>query len=584
MNIFTEQKAFELATPSSYQKGEEYFDDGCVEKIWKEGDSYKAQVRGTHLYVVTFHIEENQLKAICTCPYNFEGICKHAVAGTFAFAENKDFQDVATAQKTDTQDKQAIDLVTSASEGQLRTFLQKLLQKDIDLIKDFSIFLQGPKETPTTVREYKEKIQHVLDQLDMHEVLQTWYSEGDDYYDYHPEYAPEVGPSLEEVTQPFLEEAEKYLDSDNCAESMKIYQALFETFDEKQQTLHGEDADLEDWFTDEMRKALNGFGKSLAVAKIISVKRDGIKYLCTLFERREEWRPDIVSIIKQAITTLSDAQTALATLSKSQSTTGLSLDESSLYAFLHYTHENFDLFEKICLRQMKTNPQLTVDLLQQYKKLGRKVDIISVAEEILPHLERKPEYSEFTFPSQPSDYQGTEKEIRIILKQTYCPQRDYGKVVENLQRLFILTESLSDYKEVAKVYKSKMEKEAFIGQLKELLSNKYNIKPLFKLLQYEKKGQDILDLVAKFPESDCFLQMIASVQDEFPEECFLHYKNKIKGLLKEANVKYYPQVAYHLKGMKEIGRMERFLEFVSWIKETYKPRRRLMEELRNANL
>ena len=157
-------------------------------------------------------------------------------------------------------------------------------------------------------------------------------------------------------------------------------------------------------------------------------------------------------------------------------------------------------------------------------------------------------------------------------------------MVENLQRLFILTESLSDYKEVAKVYKSKMEKEAFIGQLKELLSNKYNIKPLFKLLQYEKKGQDILDLVAKFPESDCFPQMIASVQDEFPEECFLHYKNKIKGLLKEANVKYYPQVAYHLKGMKEIGRMERFLEFVSWIKETYKPRRRLMEELRNANL
>ncbi|MDP4011808.1 MAG: hypothetical protein Q8P72_06315 [Candidatus Roizmanbacteria bacterium] len=580
MNIFTEQKAFELASPSSYQKGKEYFDDGCVEKIWKENNTYKANVRGTHLYTVTFRIEENQFEAICTCPYNFEGICKHAVAAIFAFAQHREFQNITIQQRANNGDEEILKIVASATEGQLRTFLQKLLQKDIDLIKDFSIFLQGPKETPTTVKEYKEKIRHALDQLDMREVLQAWYAEeDDDYYDYHPEYAPETGPSLEEVTQPFLIEAETYLENDNVAECIKIYQAMFEALDEKQQTLHGEETELENWFAEEMQNALDGYAKSLETTQDTSIKTMGITYLCGLFEKQKEWQAQIGTVVKQVVVVSSEAESALATLSQSKHNTKLSIDESSLYAHLHFTHEDFELFENICLNHIKESPHLVVKLLRHYQTQGRKTDIISVAENFFSQSNTSSSSNEFIYPPQSYHIQDIEKEIRTILKQAYDPQKDYRNIVENLQRLFILTKSLSDYKEVAKVYKSKTEKEAFIDRLKELFSNQYDTMPLFKLLQYEKKGQDILDLIAKFPESDCFPQMIVSVQDEFPEECFLHYENKIKGLLKEANVKYYPQVAYHLKRMKNIGQVKKFDAFVSWIKGTYKQRRRLMAEL-----
>jgi uncharacterized Zn finger protein len=583
MWIFSEQKALELATFSSFQKGKEYFEDGCVEKLWSEGDLYKAKVCGTHAYTVTFQREDDRLKATCTCPYAYEGICKHAVAAIFAFAKSNDFENIAPLQKGD-KEEEAKKLIDSAIEEQLRTFIQCQLKKSPSLIEDFRIFLQGPKATGTTLAEYKERIRHELDQLDMDDLLNQWYAEDDDYYDYQSEYTPDFGPALTDVTKSFFDQAEKYLSSRNIEECYKLYQALFEALDEKQQTLSGDEAEVSDLFVEEMEKALRGYGKSMASVKDDHLKHIGITYLCSLFEESHSWQPHVVSALKQGVVSSFDAQVALGVLSKSDELQGFSVHESSLYTLLHHVNNNFMSFEQICLNHARDNPQLAVDLLKHYKKQGERQKIISVGEKILPHLEEKSANDEISYYSRSSDHRDIEKEIRLILKETYDLQTNYRQMIENLERLFIITCSLADYKEAAKTYKTQTEKEEFIIRLKEILNDQYTVKTLFKVLLSEGKKADILILIEKFPEADCFPQMVSSVHDIFPKECFKHYEKKIKELLIEAKTDLYPQVAYHLKQMKKISMDKEFDEFITWIKTTYWRRRRLLEELEKERL
>jgi len=62
----------------------DYYERGAVKKVWIEGCQYKAQVYGTELYTITVWEDEEEIKASCTCPYDWGGICKHSVAAMLA--------------------------------------------------------------------------------------------------------------------------------------------------------------------------------------------------------------------------------------------------------------------------------------------------------------------------------------------------------------------------------------------------------------------------------------------------------------------------------------------------------------------
>src|SRR3989344_7597713 len=91
-NLFSDELAFQISRFSSYDKGKEYFEDDCIEKIWQEGNAYKAIVKGAHKYNVSLKCDdEGEFEYICSCPYELDGACKHVVATIFAFASDKEF-------------------------------------------------------------------------------------------------------------------------------------------------------------------------------------------------------------------------------------------------------------------------------------------------------------------------------------------------------------------------------------------------------------------------------------------------------------------------------------------------------------
>jgi uncharacterized Zn finger protein len=77
-----------LAGARSFERGLDYLEAGCVERLALEGEALLATVQGAQPYRVELRAGEDVLEHSCTCPYGREGaFCKHCVAAGLALLE-----------------------------------------------------------------------------------------------------------------------------------------------------------------------------------------------------------------------------------------------------------------------------------------------------------------------------------------------------------------------------------------------------------------------------------------------------------------------------------------------------------------
>lgn len=576
LNIhFSDQLAFSVARPSSYKKGKEYFAEGRVKKIWREGNEYKAAVKGNHLYRVSLKFAGEELVYNCSCPFELDGACKHVAAAILAFAADEKFSSVE--KETEKSEAELKKLLAKISAVQQKNFLERILQKEPRLVEDLKIFLRGRRQTPVTITDYRNRFKDRLDELDTRELMEMWYLEGEDYYD--GGYRDFYTQPLDEVVDEFIEPAEKYIENQNHAEALKIFQAAFGALLEKQQSLKGDAVDLSDWFGQEMDRVIESHAKILAQIKDKELKKIGIGFLASVFEQPSIYvdKRQLLDCFKQIIAARDEAVFALGCL-KSRAKSSLSVEESSLLAWLFSAAGDWLAFEALCLKNLKVNPGLTPDLLRFYQKNNRKDKILETAESVLTRLMRKND-DHFFFAGE-FDSREIEISIRRLLKEVYSAKEDYRAAVANLQRLFLTTGLLADYKELIRIYRQPAEKENFWQTIKKHFNDESKAEKAFKVFEFENQKREILELLTKYPQAECFPEMIKSVRRDFPGECFSAYKRKIENLLSETDVKKYAAAARHLRAMAGIGLNREFADFVSWIKTAYCRRRRLLEELR----
>lgn len=73
----------QYANPKSFKRGEDYYQQGAVESLTQRGKLLLATVAGNEIepYHVSVQFEGDKItSANCTCPYSFDGWCKHIVA------------------------------------------------------------------------------------------------------------------------------------------------------------------------------------------------------------------------------------------------------------------------------------------------------------------------------------------------------------------------------------------------------------------------------------------------------------------------------------------------------------------------
>lgn len=119
----TEAAIRRLARPQSYDRGEDYYEQGAVIDIVRRGEMLRAAVEGSQYepYQVQIELDDTGvLDTTCSCPYDHGGICKHRVAVLLMYVRDPDDIDRRSPVS---------ELVADADPDQLRDLLVDLVDR-----------------------------------------------------------------------------------------------------------------------------------------------------------------------------------------------------------------------------------------------------------------------------------------------------------------------------------------------------------------------------------------------------------------------------------------------------------------------
>jgi uncharacterized Zn finger protein len=120
--LITEKAIRALANAKSFARGQEYYREGAVSDVTRRGNRVTAEVEGSELYEVTVVLDDGEVDhAHCTCPYDWDGYCKHVVAVLLKLAHASDEV---------TERPMPAELIRDLDRDDLANLLLKRLQSD----------------------------------------------------------------------------------------------------------------------------------------------------------------------------------------------------------------------------------------------------------------------------------------------------------------------------------------------------------------------------------------------------------------------------------------------------------------------
>ena len=545
--LITESLIRKLASEQSFGKGYVYYEDGSVVRVWSAKNVYHAQVKGSRLYEVTISGKNGAVEADCSCPYDWGGACKHIVAAMLAICHDGKVKKI----KDDAPDIKK--LVEKVDAARLKKFLIDALTADAKLLKDFTIFARGDKETDKTADKYKNAV------LAQFNKLERWENYYDDYYDNYESPVPEC-------VNTFMETAGKYAAQKNYKEAVKIYQgvadACIEAFRDEQFEDFGDD------FHFAAQEACQRISELVGkIGATLAARKSCLDYLVAAYQALE--RPGaFAQTFEQAIRTRDGAAYLL---------DKKDVDFSPLIRLkLLIAKGNYDEVVAFGENIYAEHPEAVVPLAEFYLKHGKRGKAIVVAEETLERLQKGGKNDPYRW--EPTEQQ---KQIRLFLDRCYDPATEYLKTVENLIMLLDLESEIGHYRKLRSILKTGKEKQAALDRLDGLLGEDYDL--LFKIYSLEKDRERLLKLAGKSMRFGVFDDIVKTSRDTYPDECFELYKKKINGFLESVKKRSgYRQAAYWLKLMREIPEhQDKFRKYVEHLRTKYSKRSAFKEEIKS---
>ncbi|MCQ4334108.1 hypothetical protein KM295_11580 [Natronomonas sp. F2-12] len=190
------------STDAVFERGENYRDEGRIQRLNRFDEIVTATVNGSKLYDVIVEFGGRSIDTRCTCPYDGGGECKHVVAVWLDIAANPP-QDESEDIETILEDVSADDL---------RGFVRDALAEHAALRDQF---LARFGEDHKSVNEYREEIAKLFEQ--------------------HAD--PVVFEAID--FSRFFDIAEQYRDRDRYLAAATVYRAVFEEVDEKSNWIDG---------------------------------------------------------------------------------------------------------------------------------------------------------------------------------------------------------------------------------------------------------------------------------------------------------------------------------------------------------
>jgi uncharacterized Zn finger protein len=206
------------STNTVFERGENYRDEGRIQRLDRFGDLVTAAVSGSSLYDVTVEFSGQGIDTRCTCPYDGGGDCKHVVAVLL---------DIAASPPQDESERVEA-VLDDVSADDLREFVRDALAEHAALREQFLARFGADHKS---VEEYREEIAQLFEQHADPVVF-----EAIDFYR-------------------FFDIAEQYRDRDRYLAAAVVYRAVFEEVDEKSNWIDG----AYDHYAKTIQTALDGY-------------------------------------------------------------------------------------------------------------------------------------------------------------------------------------------------------------------------------------------------------------------------------------------------------------------------------------
>ena len=139
-----------VANGQSFQRGREYYESGAISNAAIQGNVISGYCEGTsapYYRVQVVFGDAGIREANCTCPYEFEGYCKHIVALLFEYLHRS--KKFAVRQYP-------ADLLARLNRDELLTLATQLLQKNPDLYDWVEATIAVPKTKSKTQKKKKK--------------------------------------------------------------------------------------------------------------------------------------------------------------------------------------------------------------------------------------------------------------------------------------------------------------------------------------------------------------------------------------------------------------------------------------------
>jgi len=227
MNV-TEDAVRHLCTDAVYERGENYLEEGRIQRISRFDETITAVVSGSRDYDLTLDLSAREFDPQCSCPYDGPGICKHAVAVLLRLADDL----------PDDESERIDPVLEHADSDALRAFLREELTTDPALRDRF--LARFGESTARSVDDLRAKIDRLFEET-------------------NPDYGVVFDPiDFSEL----LDLAEEYRAQEEFQSAATVYRALVEGLDDNMNLVDG----AYDHFAQAFQTALDGYVDCVADA------------------------------------------------------------------------------------------------------------------------------------------------------------------------------------------------------------------------------------------------------------------------------------------------------------------------------
>jgi len=540
------------------KRGLSYFKSGAITDFSEiSSGEYEAIVSGTEEYTVQIEISNNIVtEHNCDCPYDMGPVCKHVVAVIFHLQQdelelNQPNFTIPKKKKTKSVSQQVKEFLKAISHKELIEFVQENSKKD-KKFRNYFLASFGHLSQNQSKEFYQKQI---------HSILQTaagrdgWIGWSDMKY-------------VVNTTEPFLENAEKYLANNNFENVFFISTALLEEMTEAFQYGDDSNGDL-GYFVD---SAMELFSKLTQEKLSKTLKNEIFEYCISSFNQRLfdgwDWHLGMLHIACELIEKESDADIILSCLDTING---------------EYERERAQSFKLDLLRKFKDEKEVEKYINKHISNSSIRTKEIEKAF-TNKNFERVINLSKDGINYDEKDKPGLVKVWYNWLLKVAQSQKDTSKIIEYSRFLFI--DNFHPEQDYYQILKDNIEDENWHPFLEEIIKeitpkHRWAYTELIRKIYIKEEWWDRLFFMLKQNISmENIQQNEQYLSKDYSSELIELYSERITNYVeKYIGRNHYQTACRYLRRMKKLGGNEQVNELIEQFRKQYPQRKALIDEL-----